>query len=152
MFLKAGVLQFEGRRFFRIFSWMASERTQNAFAHFEAAWARLQSDEPGWPLDAADRLFHDSLLQWLKFQSGAMLIGELVPEVLRSVRNNPASPELAAFDHVIVDEYQDLNRSDQVLLDYLTSENGVIIGDENQSIYRFRHAPPRGNQRVWRNA
>ena len=45
---------------------------------------------------------------------------------------------------MIVDEYQDLNRSDQVLLDHLTTANGVIIGDENQSIYRFRHAHPDG--------
>ena len=34
-----------------------------------------------------------------------MLIGELVPETLRFLRNNPASPELTAFDHIVVDEY-----------------------------------------------
>jgi DNA helicase-2/ATP-dependent DNA helicase PcrA len=50
-----------------------------------------------------------------------MLIGELVPEALRFVRNNPAHPVMTRFDHVIVDEYQDLNRAEQVLIDRLDS-------------------------------
>ncbi|MGH9680087.1 MAG: UvrD-helicase domain-containing protein, partial [Candidatus Acidiferrales bacterium] len=43
-----------------------------------------------------------------------------------------------------MDEYQDLNRADQVLLDLLTFGDSVVIGDENQSIYRFRYAHPEG--------
>jgi DNA helicase-2/ATP-dependent DNA helicase PcrA len=73
-----------------------------------------------------------------------MLIGELVPENLRYLRNNPEAAERSAFDHVVVDEYQDLNRADQALLDLLTYGNSVVIGDENQSIYRFRFAHPEG--------
>jgi len=74
-----------------------------------------------------------------------MLIGELVPEALRFLRNNPASPELSAFDHVIVDEYQDLNRAEQLLIDLVaTSGSNAIIGDVDQSIYSFRHAHPVG--------
>src|SRR5262245_28432089 len=49
---------------------------------FEAAWARLQDDEPGWPADPIDRAFQSALLDWLNFHR-AMLIGELVPEALR---------------------------------------------------------------------
>lgn len=111
---------------------------------FEAAWARLQSDTPGWPVDPTDNAFHRELLQWLHFHEG-MLIGELVPETLRFLRNNPASPELTAFDHIVVDEYQDLNRAEQVLLDLLADRcNNSIVGDVDQSIYRFRHAHPEG--------
>ena len=111
---------------------------------FEAAWARLQSEIPGWPNDPADRQFHSVLLQWLGFHE-AILIGELVPEALRYLRNNPACSELTAFDHVIVDEYQDLNKAEQVLLDLLAANgNHAIIGDEDQSIYSFRHAHPQG--------
>jgi superfamily I DNA/RNA helicase len=73
-----------------------------------------------------------------------MLIGEVVPEVLRYLRNNPACPEVSAYDHVVVDEYQDLNKSDQALIDLLSSKNAIVIGDENQSIYRFRYAHPDG--------
>jgi DNA helicase II / ATP-dependent DNA helicase PcrA len=142
-FLKGGVLQFEGTPLLQDIRMGGKREDTKCIRAFEAAWARLQSDEPGWPLAAADRVFHNQLLQWLTFHR-AMLIGELVPEVLRYLRNNPTSPERSQFDHVIADEYQDLNRSDQALLDLLTADRCVIIGDENQSIYRFRYAHPEG--------
>lgn len=31
-----------------------------------AAWARLQAEEPGWPSDETDRRFHEALLGWLR--------------------------------------------------------------------------------------
>lgn len=111
---------------------------------FNAAWARLQSETPGWPSDRIDKVFHHELSGWLRFHE-AMLIGELVPETLRYLRDNPASPHRSAFEHVLVDEYQDLNRAEQVLLDLL-AEAGylVVIGDEDQSIYSFKFAHPEG--------
>jgi ATP-dependent DNA helicase UvrD/PcrA len=111
---------------------------------FNAAWARLQTEEPGWPPDEVDRRFGAALEGWLRFHH-AMLIGELVPVTLRFLQDNPATPVRSAFEHVVVDEYQDLNRSEQVLLDIL-SENGrfTLVGDEDQSIYSFKHAHPEG--------
>jgi superfamily I DNA/RNA helicase len=83
-------------------------------------------------------------LSWLRFHN-CILIGELVPETLRYLRDNPNSPHLEAYDHVLVDEYQDLNRAEQELLDHLSnSGNLAIIGDEDQSIYSFKHAHPEG--------
>src|ERR1700693_4185001 len=82
---------------------------------FNAAWARLQSEEPGWPHRDEDRNFHEALLGWLQLH-GAMLVGELVPETLRFLRDNPESPYRHAFDHVLTDEYQDLNRAEQELV------------------------------------
>ena len=58
---------------------------------FNAAWARLQSEEPGWPTSRIDRDFHLTLLNWLRFHN-CILIGELVPETLRYLRDNPNSP------------------------------------------------------------
>jgi DNA helicase II / ATP-dependent DNA helicase PcrA len=142
-FSKSAALQFEASPLLADISENQKREGTKRIRAFEAAWARLQSDAPGWPQEAADRRFHDNLSRWLTFHR-SMLIGELVPEVLKYLRNNPGASELSAFDHVIVDEYQDLNRSDQVLLDLLTSGSGVIIGDENQSIYRFRYAHPEG--------
>ncbi|MCK4622705.1 MAG: ATP-dependent helicase [Desulfuromonadales bacterium] len=111
---------------------------------FEAAWARLQSDQPGWPLDPVDQNFHNALISWFQFHK-SMLIGEIIPETLRFLRNNPASPELTRFDHVIVDEYQDLNKAEQTLLDLIATNSAMaVVGDEDQSIYSFRHAHPQG--------
>jgi superfamily I DNA/RNA helicase len=147
-FGKAGVLQFEGKM---LVEDLAAEGNfgpkrdcTKRIRAFEAAWARLQSEEPGWPNDPGDQAFQQALLNWLTFHR-AMLIGELVPEALRFLRNNPACEARTAFDHVIVDEYQDLNRAEQDLIDLL-AQNGAlaIVGDVDQSIYRFRHANPEG--------
>lgn len=105
---RSGVLHFEGAPL------LADIMNEGAFGagractkrirDFEAAWARLQSDRPGWPEDPIDQRFHVSLMTWLKFHK-AMLIGELVPEALNFFRSNPAHPAFTRFDHVIVDEY-----------------------------------------------
>lgn len=48
------------------------------------------------------------------------------------------------YDHVIVDEYQDVNRSSVRLLSALKPDgrNLWVVGDAKQSIYRFRGASP----------
>lgn len=111
---------------------------------FNAAWARMQDDEPGWPVDPIDQRFQAALHSWLTFHA-AMLVGELVPVTLRYLRDNPACAERQQFDYVVVDEYQDLNRAEQVLVDLLADHaNLTIVGDEDQSIYSFKHAHPEG--------
>lgn len=113
-------------------------------AAYEAAWARLQRDEPGFAQSAQDQAFERDLIAWLRFYE-AMLIGELVPLTIGFVRSNPAKDVLPEFDHVLVDEYQDLNKSDQALVRLLADTHALlVIGDDNQSIYRFRHANPEG--------
>jgi superfamily I DNA/RNA helicase len=143
-----GVLQFEGAPLLEDLNNRTTFGTMRARTRrikaFEAAWARLQHEEPGWPENAVDEQFHDALIDWLKFHK-AMLIGELVPEALRYLRDNPACEALATLDHIIVDEYQDLNKAERVLLDVLAGNNPfAIVGDQDQSIYSFRHAHPEG--------
>jgi DNA helicase II / ATP-dependent DNA helicase PcrA len=111
---------------------------------FEADWARLQHEQPGWPVEPLDVQFHQLLTEWLRFHR-CMLIGELVPEALRYLRENPASPAFQLYDHLVVDEYQDLNRAEQELIDVLSAGKHLsIVGDVDQSIYRFRYAHPEG--------
>ncbi|MCX7001913.1 MAG: ATP-dependent helicase [bacterium] len=110
---------------------------------FSAAWARLQHDQPGWPHDVEDQRYQVVLLEWLRFHE-AILIGELIPEGIKYLRNNPQSPYRSMFNHMLVDEYQDLNRAEQYLVDLLANGNLVVVGDEDQSIYSFKHAHPEG--------
>jgi ATP-dependent DNA helicase UvrD/PcrA len=118
--------------------------TRRLLAAYEAAWARLQRDTPGHAPTAADQAFETALLSWLRFHA-AMLIGELVPLTLAFARANPELPVFPALEHVLVDEFQDLNKADQRLVQTLAASASVlVIGDDNQSIYSFRHANPEG--------
>lgn len=111
---------------------------------FEADWARLQTEDPGWPQNDVDKAFHISLTNWLQFHN-TMLIGELVPETLRFLRNNPSTSILTDYDHIVVDEYQDLNRAEQELVQYLgINGSTTVVGDPNQSIYSVKYAHPQG--------
>jgi len=46
------------------------------------------------------------------------------------------------FQHLLIDEYQDTNRAQYVLVKLLAGKHGniVAVGDEDQSIYKFRGA------------
>lgn len=125
-------------------SFGGKKRTKVLLTAFEAAWARMQNEEAGVPRNPVDVLFQVALISWLRFHK-AMLIGELVPLSLSFVRDNPAIPIFPEFDHVLVDEYQDLNKSDQELVQTLSLGRTLsVIGDDNQSIYSFRYANPEG--------
>jgi DNA helicase-2/ATP-dependent DNA helicase PcrA len=111
---------------------------------YGAAWARLQTQEPGYARSAADQAFVDDLVSWLRFHQ-AMLMDELIPHLYQYLRANPGAPERNEFEHLLVDEYQDLNRAEQDVLHYLGEAGSIcIIGDDDQSIYSFRYAHPEG--------
>jgi superfamily I DNA/RNA helicase len=111
---------------------------------YGAAWARLQTEEPGFARTAEDQAFADELVRWLRLHE-AMLMDEVVPHLFRYLRDNPGAAERTEFSHILVDEYQDLNRAEQESVALLAEQGAIcIVGDDDQSIYRFRHAHPEG--------
>lgn len=111
---------------------------------FVAGWARGVDSYPGVPETAEDREFQQAVMLWLR-RHEAMLIGEVVPLAQQFLSNNPQADALGAFDHVIVDEYQDLNALEQQLLDVLAERGSLCVaGDDDQSIYSVRYANPDG--------
>lgn len=111
---------------------------------YEAAWARLQHEEPTYVQSPQDAAFSNALRSWLIFHD-AMLIGEVIPQLYEYLRSNPGAPERSEFLHILVDEFQDLNKAEQGVIDLLSHIAHVsIVGDDDQSIYSFKHARPEG--------
>jgi len=73
--------------------------------------------------------FDDLLLYWAQLVSDRQVAEELS----------------GRFDHILVDEYQDTNRLQSEILRGMraTSNNIMVVGDDAQSIYRFRGATVR---------
>ncbi len=111
---------------------------------YELAWARLQHEDPGHVQSQEDAAFSADILEWLRFHE-AMLIGEVIPQAYEYLRSNPAAPERKEFQHILVDEFQDLNKAEQGVIVLLSDDADVcIVGDDDQSIYSFKHAHPEG--------
>lgn len=110
---------------------------------FESMWARLQTEELGFAFSETDRQFDKEIKQWLK-EHKAMLFGEMIIETYKYLKNNPYCPERNKYKYILVDEYQDLNKAEQCVIDELAQNNLVVIGDDDQSIYSFKYANPDG--------
>jgi DNA helicase-2/ATP-dependent DNA helicase PcrA len=80
-------------------------------------------------------------------QSGALDFGDLIFRLVHGMANSPELLEAlrSRYDHVLVDEYQDTNRVQYLLLRGLCERhrNLCVVGDDDQSIYRFRGADRR---------
>jgi len=77
--------------------------------------------------------------------------------LLRDERTGVARACRAQFAHVCVDEYQDINAAQDAILRFVSGQganaNRFLVGDQKQSIYRFRLANPHifaGYAKAWR--
>jgi DNA helicase II / ATP-dependent DNA helicase PcrA len=80
-------------------------------------------------------------------QAGAIDFADMVPLVVRAMDRNPgyAARITGAFDHVLVDEYQDINPAQIELIDRFTKARANLwaVGDDDQTLYAFRAADVR---------
>jgi DNA helicase-2/ATP-dependent DNA helicase PcrA len=89
---------------------------------------------------------HDRMLR----EAGTLDFGDLVLRAHALLRDNDEVRERvhARFRHVLVDEFQDVNRAQRALLDQLAGpeRNVTVVGDDDQAIYRFRGASTKNLQ------
>ena len=80
----------------------------------------------------------------LKTKEGLMDFGDLIAKTLKLFRDRPniLSKYQKQFKYVLVDEFQDTNYAQNELVKLLSGKNGnvTVVGDDDQSIYRFRGA------------
>ena len=106
------------------------------------------------PASYPNRSYHDEIVrrvyegyQDVLRRSGGLDFDDLIMKLVELF--NTDEEALAKwrdrFRHVLVDEYQDTNRAQYVLVNQLAQEhrNVVVVGDDDQSIYRFRGADVR---------
>ena len=83
--------------------------------------------------------------------SNALDFDDMLLYTAKLLENNQVLREKYAqrFQHILVDEFQDTNKAQYQLLYHLAShhKNIFVVGDEDQSIYRWRGADYRNVQR-----
>lgn len=74
----------------------------------------------------------------------AMDFDDMICEAVRMLQENPDLLEYygSKFKYIMVDEYQDTNHAQYMLVSLLSRVHGnlCVVGDDDQSIYRFRGA------------
>lgn len=79
-----------------------------------------------------------------KAEAGFLDFGDLVVKTIKLFQSRPQILKnyQKRFKYILVDEYQDTNYSQNILVNLLASahKNICVVGDDNQSIYRFRGA------------
>ncbi len=129
-------------------------RSEEIRREHEAFWSTGQWAPPNYippdpPITAAERAsfnaFHGPRTQTYS----CVLPGEIVRECLAQIVAGNLDPVgLLHLQHLIVDEYQDLNPIDQQFVDEVIARGltTFVAGDDDQSIYSFRHGSPAGIQ------
>src|SRR5918999_394581 len=126
---------------------LAPRQTQSAISHAknsgldaEAYAARAEShDEKRLAIARVFRLYEERLVNNNALDFDDLLI--LTVRLLRK-REDVRANYNERFRYILVDEYQDTNSLQFALIRYLTEkqQNICVVGDESQSVYRWRGA------------
>jgi len=127
---------------------VAAWKQQLAFAHPSQAPVPSAAREALLPVEHENADLVDLFRRFEahRHQTGWWTYADLLRDGWATlVRNDALRARMQdAYAHVIVDEFQDVGRAQFLLLDLLTApdRNYVAVGDDDQSIYRWRGADP----------
>jgi DNA helicase-2/ATP-dependent DNA helicase PcrA len=126
---------------------LRDKQVREKFAELSSDWQSLAVEDPGY--QPADPRFMGAWQRHRKVY-GYTLRSELVWQLKHAVEENPDEFDLEGdTQHLLVDEYQDLNRCDLAVIRILATRGAEVFcsGDDDQSIYGFRRAHPAGIRR-----
>lgn len=111
---------------------------------FESAWTTDEEAYQGHRVPSSQENDFQSLITAWMIDHKSMIIGEVVPLTVKVLSTMPAEDVFPEMKHLIVDEYQDLNYLEQKFLDSISRslDSLLLVGDDDQSIYSFKHANP----------
>lgn len=113
-----------------------------------ADWQRLTADEADWDQRFPNPWF---LGAWREHREiyAYVLRAELVYQLKRALEQHGDFSLDGPPGHLLVDEYQDLNRCDLAVVKAIGDRGAevYVAGDDDQSIYGFRMAHPEGIRR-----
>jgi len=116
--------------------------TRELLSRLASDWESLAADEPGWAPDPA------FLGTWRQHREvfGYTLRSELTYQLKRALEQVQDFQIDSPITHLLVDEYQDLNRCDLAVIRGIAAQGSEVFvaGDDDQSIYWFRKAHPEG--------
>lgn len=133
---------------------IGKERREKIRLEHEAFWSTGQWGPPNYvppnpPITAAERAqfgaFHGPRTQ----SYSCVLPGEIVRQcVAQMAAGTLNAVGLLNLEHLVVDEFQDLNPMDLQFVDAMTAQGAQVFvaGDDDQSVYSFRFASPAGIQ------
>jgi DNA helicase-2/ATP-dependent DNA helicase PcrA len=122
--------------------------TKKSLALLSADWETLNAEQDDWEQRFPDAPF---LGAWQEHRGvyGYLLRAELVYRLKRALDQHSEFNLEGPPKHLLVDEYQDLNRCDLAVVRALAQRGAELFaaGDDDQSIYGFRFAHPAGIRR-----
>ena len=125
-----------------------TSEAQELLNQLSADWQSLTADELDWDKRFPDPAF---LGAWREHRQiyGYTLRSELVYQLKKALEQRQDFELESPIEHLLVDEYQDLNRCDLAVVERIASRETelFIAGDDDQSIYGFRKADPAGIRR-----
>ena len=108
-----------------------------------AALAEAKAKDDPDLLDAAGKY---ALFQAALAAEGGFDFGDLIMILVRALESDPAYGGRIAglFDHLLIDEYQDINLAQERMLRLLRSQGAHLwaVGDDDQCLYAWRSADP----------
>jgi DNA helicase II / ATP-dependent DNA helicase PcrA len=121
---------------------MTPKQAGDIYKAYQAKWNTLGQDNTWEKYQQSFEQAKDELVDLYKF----MFRGELIYKLFELIDDNPIAIKKMGIRHILVDEYQDLNYCELQVLQKFTNRNAslYVVGDDNQSIYEFRHASPSG--------
>lgn len=129
-------------------------RARDIRRNYEAYWNTGYFDPPNYippdpPITDPERHSFGTFSNRFGQIYSCILPGAIVRECVEQIEAGLVAPlQLVPIQHLIVDEYQDLNPMDLKFVHAIASAGAVtfVAGDDDQSIYSFRNALPRGIQ------